>query len=538
MGLLVTVTAYDGLPAQHPASVRVSDQNVVLGRHPNCQLELPDPECSVSGRHAIVAPLGDGYAITDVSTNGTFLNDSPDPIPANHPVILNDGDRLSIGPYLLRIAFEPSGASALADPFAKAPPPIHGDASLPGIPEPSNAADIMDLLDPGSSALRPVASQRVSGGGADLAGLGEPPVLSDHSGERAAARSGEDAPRPSIEHMHFGTPKTAPAADAPPVPGVPEDYDLLSDAFIPPDAGQRLGSDQSGESATGQLDPAAAPDRAPEMDMSPEMDVPEVPPVDRGPVAAASTETAAGSAETDEETALFAPVGIAGSAAGDVDGPPGQTEAPPFFSAPDLGASAELKAFLAGLGVSNADAIHDPEVFLQASGQLLRAATEGMIAVMMARASFKSELRLEVTTIRSRENNPFQFCVDAEDALDRLLLRRSRGFLDPTVAVHKTFDDIQAHQMAMIAGLRAALKALLARFEPERLEKHLDGESHLDKLLPMARKSKCWDLFVSTFDQVADDASDDFMRLFGDAFNSAYEEQVRRLAEAKRGDSG
>jgi type VI secretion system FHA domain protein len=118
------------------------------------------------------------------------------------------------------------------------------------------------------------------------------------------------------------------------------------------------------------------------------------------------------------------------------------------------------------------------------------------------------------------------------------LLRRSRGFLDPTAAVHKTFDDIQAHQMAMIAGLRAALKALLSRFEPERLENHFDGESHLDKLLPIARKSKCWDLFVSTFDQVADDASDDFMRLFGDAFNSAYEEQVRRLAEAKRGDSG
>ncbi len=39
-----------------------------------------------------------------------------------------------------------------------------------------------------------------------------------------------------------------------------------------------------------------------------------------------------------------------------------------------------------------------------------------MIAVMIARASFKSELRLEVTTIRSRENNPFQFCVDTDDA--------------------------------------------------------------------------------------------------------------------------
>ncbi len=534
MGLLVTVTAYNGLPPQHPASVRVSDQKLVLGRHPDCQLELPDPECSVSGRHAMIAPLGDGYAITDVSTNGTFLNDSPDPIPPNHPVILNDGDRFSIGPYLLRVAFEPSSASAFADPFAMAPPPIEEEAALPGIPEPSNAADIMDLLDPGSSALRPVASQSVSGGGGGFTGLGEPPLLSEHSGERAAASSGSEGPRPSIEHMHLGVPTTAPAADASPAPGVPDDYDLLSDAFIPPDADQPLDSEQSDEPATETLDLAPAPETAFDMDL------PEFSPVDRGAVATDSTET---EEETDEQTALFAPVSTAGGSVREIDASPRQTEVPappvaPNWGAPDRGVSGELGAFLAGLGVSDADAIQDPEAFLRTSGQLLRAATEGMIAVMMARASFKSELRLEVTTIRSRENNPFQFCVDADDALDRLLLRRSRGFLDPTAAVHKTFDDIQAHQMAMIAGLRAALKALLSRFEPERLEKHFDGESHLDKLLPMARKSKCWDLFVSTFDQVADDASDDFMRLFGDAFNSAYEEQVRRLAEAKRDDSG
>jgi type VI secretion system FHA domain protein len=163
--------------------------------------------------------------------------------------------------------------------------------------------------------------------------------------------------------------------------------------------------------------------------------------------------------------------------------------------------------------------------------------TEGLMAVMMARASFKSELRLEVTTIRSRDNNPFQFCVDADDALERLLWRHSRGFLDPPDAVHKTFDDIQAHQMAMIAGLRAAMRALLGRFQPDQLEQHFERQSHLDKLLPMARKSKCWDLFVSTFDQVADDAAEDFMRLFGDAFNRAYEEQVRRLNAAQQEDS-
>ncbi|MGD8207831.1 MAG: type VI secretion system-associated FHA domain protein TagH, partial [Thiohalocapsa sp.] len=218
--------------------------------------------------------------------------------------------------------------------------------------------------------------------------------------------------------------------------------------------------------------------------------------------------------------------------------PPDQRESAPSAGAGARGgASEDLAAFLSGLGTGDPSQIRDSEAMMRLSGQLLRAMTEGLMAVMMARASFKSELRLEVTTITSRDNNPFQFCVDPDDALERLLWRPSRGFLDPAAAVRKTFDDIQAHQMAMIAGLRAALRALLARFQPEELERHFEHQSQLEKLLPMARKSKCWDLFVSTFDQVADDAAEDFLRLFGDAFNRAYEEQTRRLTAAQRRDS-
>ena len=87
--------------------------------------------------------------------------------------------------------------------------------------------------------------------------------------------------------------------------------------------------------------------------------------------------------------------------------------------------------------------------------------------------------------------------------------------------------------MAMIAGLRAALRALLARFEPSALEARLQAASGLDKLLPMARKSRYWDQFTLTYGQVAADATEDFMQLFGEAFARAYEDQVLRLAQAR-----
>jgi type VI secretion system FHA domain protein len=164
---------------------------------------------------------------------------------------------------------------------------------------------------------------------------------------------------------------------------------------------------------------------------------------------------------------------------------------------------------------------------------LLRVLTAGLTTTMMARASFKSELRLGVTTIRRAENNPFKFSVSPEEALERLLLRPNPAYLPPLDAAREAFEDIQAHEMAMIAGLRAALRALLARFEPSALEARLEAASGLDKLLPMARKSRYWDQFTQTYGQVAADATEDFMQLFGEAFARAYEDQVLRLAQAR-----
>jgi len=177
--------------------------------------------------------------------------------------------------------------------------------------------------------------------------------------------------------------------------------------------------------------------------------------------------------------------------------------------------------------------VRDPERLLRAAGGLLRELTQGLTHTMQARASFKSELRLGVTTIRAAENNPFKFSVGVDEALERLLFRPAPAFLPAVEAARQAFEDIQAHEMAMLAGLRAALRALLARFEPDELERRLGEASGLDKLLPMARRSRYWELFTETYGQVAADAAEDFMQLFGDAFTRAYEDQIRRLAQAR-----
>lgn len=193
-----------------------------------------------------------------------------------------------------------------------------------------------------------------------------------------------------------------------------------------------------------------------------------------------------------------------------------------------------MQAFLTGLGSDPATPVADPAALLQAGGALLRELTAGLTTTLQARAVFKNELRLGMTVMRARENNAFKFSATVEEAIERLLLHPRPGYLPALQAARESHEDIQAHEMAMLAGLQAALRSLLARFEPSALEQRLGARSGLDKLLPMARRSRYWELFTETYTQVAADATEDFMDLFGDAFTRAYEDQIQRLKLARR----
>lgn len=195
---------------------------------------------------------------------------------------------------------------------------------------------------------------------------------------------------------------------------------------------------------------------------------------------------------------------------------------------------AQVEAFLAGLGAGHADEIGDSGHLLRTSGKLLRTMTHGLATVTMAHDSFKNQLRPGMSPARADGGNPFRFCLDLEDTLARVLWRPGQGHLDPSQAARQAFDDIEVHQEAMMAGFRAVLKALLARLEPHAIEQEVAGQAGLSQLLPNARKAKCWDDFMTAFEEIADDVSEDFAKVFGDAFNHAYDDHAERLREDKR----
>lgn len=220
--------------------------------------------------------------------------------------------------------------------------------------------------------------------------------------------------------------------------------------------------------------------------------------------------------------------------------PPRPPVAPPpvaaFGATGMAGGDAALLAALAdGLGMAP-EALRglDPAQ-MQLVGRLLREATRGAVELLVARAALKREMRADVTMIVARENNPLKFSPNVDVALKHLLGAPTPGFMGPTDAMRDAFDDLRAHQLGVMAGMRAALDGVLARFDPAVLEGKITKRGGLGGLLPSGRKAQLWEQFQQLYTQLSAEAADDFQALFGRAFREAYEAHIDRLRDTKDG---
>jgi FHA domain-containing protein len=165
-------------------------------------------------------------------------------------------------------------------------------------------------------------------------------------------------------------------------------------------------------------------------------------------------------------------------------------------------------------------------------GALLRATVGGTLELLAARNIAKRELGANPTLLQVRQNNPLKFSPDVDIALDHLLGPTQRGFVAPLEAVNDAFEDLRAHEMAVLAGMRGALDAVLARFDPAVLEQRL-AKPVWSSVMPAARKARLWEAYAEQYAQILRDVENDFDSVFGRAFLQAYQAQLAALAQAK-----
>jgi predicted component of type VI protein secretion system len=193
--------------------------------------------------------------------------------------------------------------------------------------------------------------------------------------------------------------------------------------------------------------------------------------------------------------------------------------------------NAALRVLLEGAGMPHKElSAAESERLLRDCGAVLRAAVDGLMMLVIARAEMRKAFEAhDRTMVAARDNNPLKLMADAHEAMQFLLDpgERTDGFLDPIRSIGDACVDLRAHEVAVIAGMRGAILGALRRLDPQELEKAFEKSAGGFTL--GGRKAKYWDAFVAYQQQLSQEAQADFDKVFGRDFVSAYQAQLRRL---------
>jgi len=214
-----------------------------------------------------------------------------------------------------------------------------------------------------------------------------------------------------------------------------------------------------------------------------------------------------------------------------------QAAQPPPQQHQTAAASSDVNALgtiLGAAGMNPADFTGvDQQVLAQQIGRLLASSVDALVILLHTRAELKNAVRTDVTSLSRVDNNPLKFAISSNDALNKLLLpKNQRGYLDADRAIHEAVDDLKAHQIAMLDGMKAAMKATLIRFNPSVLAKKLEATGSLSASIPITREAKLWELFTEQYASINDEALNDFNDFFGKEFRIAYEQRIRELGRS------
>ena len=191
---------------------------------------------------------------------------------------------------------------------------------------------------------------------------------------------------------------------------------------------------------------------------------------------------------------------------------------------------AQLKVLLDAAGIDGLDPSTEAARTL---GEILRIALGGVMEALRTRERMKDELRMRGTSFKAADNNPLKFSANVNDAFHNLLVKHNPAYLSPTDACEEAFRDVSDHQAAFLRAMRLAFESMLSQFDPQRMQEEFDRQMK-GSILGVPAKLRYWDLYRDKYGELAEDAEAGFRALFGEAFASAYEEQLERLRKSGR----
>ena len=464
MTLTLRVTSYRGAPPSTPLAAKFDEQGGSIGRSPDNRFCLPDTDKLVSRSHATVKYRSGQFHILDHGGNALIHNGRP--LGDCREAVLGDGDELVVGEYHLSVSLADSGANS-PEPSRVTPPSPHANFDHDDFPSSGPLSD----LPSGNLGYDPFDPDEIL------------PPANSKPRSRPTPNVGASVRNDLPGHAH-----PIPTTMTKKRPIETPDYDPWNDKLnsAEPDVHDDIAIPEPLE-----VTPKAA---------VPPGNGPRPPSTHR----VASGHAASGKDIPESRTALGHPKDVASQ-------------------------GMAFKSVLRGLGLTNLQIPDDQvERVAEMLGAMLREALEGTMELLRARAIVKRENRMDPTMIGSLENNPLKFFPNVDEALLTMLTRSSNAYVSPLAAVGEAFDDMRAHEVATITGMRVAFGELLKRFDPQLIERQEEGRS-LDSVVPALKKARMWDRMNVAYRDVVRESEDNFEKVFGDSFSRAYSDQVRRV---------
>lgn len=501
MPIEITIISSPGNVNNSETSYSFSEGGGSLGRSADNSWVLDDPDKYMSSVHAKISFENGQYLLTDVSTNGTFINGSAEPLGSEKKVALVEGDRFIISDYEFIVSFldAPPGDELFRQS------PEQGPFAGVGVAESNEVATGNSLLQDDPFATP--ASNYV-------------PLSDAMSGFNAA----ETDPLAALDRASADNNEQSPLQNNP-----------LADTFFDNSVADHSGAmndsiDWPGASIeTGAIPDDWYDDDSPSEQPTPQNGVatPFETSIDPLPEPPSSHVEALKKLESENEKLL-----------NDVAQLKQQIKMQEAVSCKTSEQGRAMtaidKTLVEALGFSEKNLGEDKmREISETAGLLVRETMEGMMQVLSFRKKIKEEFRINVTTIQPVENNPLKFSANVDDAMENMFIKKNSAYKEPIEAVREGFQGISEHQVAVLAGMQAAFRGMLERLDPGTLEKRFEKYKKTG-LIQIGKKRQNWESYKAYHAELAENLDNSFQHLFGYDFVQAYEEQMQRLVIARK----
>lgn len=492
-------------------------QGGTIGRSSDNDWILEDPERFISSQHSQISFENDQYYITDLSTNGTFSNGAAEPIGKGNTIPLKDGDKFALGDYEFLASVWQQEEQAPNDNPSLNDGPF---ASVPSAPQPVDDVVEQDYFASASSSNVDNFATPFSGHVANTDSLFSPePMETDPLAALDSARSIPPLSQPSSFDSNV-FPAMSQSDQADPMQqsvswpsstiesgAIPENWDLNA----VPAAINKANFMTNEIPLDTPIENKAALDKKSSLEKANEKILAEIEILKKQAQKHALQEQIVKNTQAPAAPATL-----------------------PVQQVTPRATTNNEQSLIDALGLAGSELSDEKVIEInQVVGELVRETISGMMQVLSSRSTIKNEFRMNVTTIQPVENNPLKFSANVDDAMQNMFIKEGNAYKKPVEAIKEGFEGIAEHQIAILAGIRTAFKGVLNRFDPAVLEQRFE-QFNKPGIIPGMSKAKNWDSYKNYYNELVDDLDNSFQHLFGYEFVQAYEEQLQKLAIARK----